>query len=129
MSSHHRRVQERLVALQVADPQLIGRIAGLLAVHHVTGGALVGDLAPAGPPRQPADAVAEHHQLNDPTRHDDASPLGQLGVDASGAVGAPRGVIDLPDDLPSVDVPESRLNRPRKTRGRPSPSGVTDGTG
>ena len=99
----------------VGDPQLIGLVTGELAVHQVTGGRTVGDLAIAGPARQAGQAVAAHHQLNGAARHDDAPSVRQLGVDASGAVGATGGVMDLADDLQQHPM----AHRPRRRRAPP----------
>ena len=51
MSSHHRRVRERLVALDVGDPQLVAMEP---PIDEVAGGPLVRDLAISGPAPRPA---------------------------------------------------------------------------
>ena len=77
----------------------LGPAAAEPAIDEICGGGQVGDLAVSVPAGQPGEVVAAHDQLHGAARHLQAPPVNQLGVDASGPVGAPRGPVDLCDDL------------------------------
>jgi hypothetical protein len=80
VSFHHRSVQERLVALGVGDPQLIGPERVKRPVDQAAGDAVRPDTHPlrsAGHAPEPGPA---HEQLNGAVGDDQAAAEGELGA-------------------------------------------------
>jgi hypothetical protein len=97
---HHRKVQERLVALDVRHPELVGCIWGELAGHQI----IIRDRSriPAGEPSpSPAghalEALGTHEPLDSLTTDMNTLAEAQLGMDPRRAVGAPGLAMDLLD--------------------------------
>ena len=100
MSSHHRRVQERLVALDVSHPQQVRSVAAELAVHQVRCGARPRQVpAACFGARQAADVVLAHHRAQQLLVSGVVVDLGQLSLDAPPPVRAPGPLPDLCDDV------------------------------
>ena len=97
VSVHPRKVLERLVALDVGDPQPVGMVASEVAVDEVA--RCRGIVLRATPSRawQSFQAGSAHQHLHRVVTDGDSMPERQLGVNTTSTVGATRRDVDLGD--------------------------------
>jgi hypothetical protein len=107
VSFHHRRVQERLVALDVSDPQPVRSIRMEVAGHQIVTGdrCVVALCCAATPPAgHAAQALAAHQPFDTFAPDADPGTESQLGVDPWRPVGASRTMMDLGNELRQLDI-------------------------
>ena len=89
VSFHHRTVEQRLVALDVRYPQLVGYVSGELTADSIGGGGMRRGLPIPGTAGEAPDAGRAHHLLDRLVANRDALSEDQFCVHASCTVGAP----------------------------------------
>jgi hypothetical protein len=105
--SHLLSVQERLVALDIGDPEAIRFVALKLPFDEIRGSGLVGHSAETGASRESLQPGAVHEHLDGAMPDVDAETHGELGVDPAGAIDLFGAGMDPGDDVGQPGMPDS----------------------
>jgi hypothetical protein len=123
VSFHHRSVQERLVALDVGQPQLVGRGAGEATIHQIHGEDVGRARTPLGRPVTPLISARAISSSTVPWPDGQAAAEGRLGVHPPEAIGATGEGVHLADGLGEQRVADAAgRGRAASTRRNPTPT-------